>query len=136
IVEQQLTIGANGRIARLALVQHPAQPSVSGGGFWPMRVDVRVQYNGTSPVIIPVEMAADTTIVAGAVGLPAPNFVYANANDYGYGLFLPDSRSTDWLLTHHVRVDDRFLRAMLWGSLWDLVRDARLDPARYVNAAL
>jgi aminopeptidase N len=25
---------------------------------------------------------------------------------------------------------------MLWGSLWDLVRDARLDPARYRDAAL
>ena len=30
---------------------------------------------------------------------------------------------------------DAFLRAMLWGSLWDLVREARLDPARYVSLA-
>ena len=135
IVEQQLAIGSNGRIARLALVQHPAQP-LSGRGAWPMKVDVRIQYDGTSPVMLPVEMRAETTLVAGAVGLPAPNFVYANANDYGYGLFMLDDRSRDWLLAHGVAVRDPLLRAMLWGSLWDLVRDARLDPRRYVRAAL
>jgi len=31
VIEQQLTIGPDGRIQRLALVQHPAQPGVSGG---------------------------------------------------------------------------------------------------------
>ncbi|HEX7939907.1 MAG TPA: ERAP1-like C-terminal domain-containing protein, partial [Gemmatimonadaceae bacterium] len=79
---------------------------------------------------------AETTLVAGARGLPAPNFVYANANDYGYGLFMLDDRSRDWLLTNHVSVSDPFLRAMLWGSLWDLIREARLDPERYAEAAL
>ena len=47
-----------------------------------------------------------------------------------------DERSRDWLLAQRVHVADPFLRAMLWGSLWDLVREARLDPALYVDAAL
>ena len=134
VVEQRLDV-ANGRIQRLMLIQRPAQ-SLSGTGVWPMKLDVRLQYAGTSPVTLPVELVAETTLVAGARGLPAPNFVYANANDYGYGLVLLDDRSRDWLLTNHVAVKDAFLRAMLWGSLWDLVRDARLDPARYGEAAL
>src|SRR5439155_3326897 len=128
LIEQQLTIGPDGRIQRLALVQHPAQPGVSGGGPWPMKVEVRVQYAGKSPVLLPVELESDTTSIAAAVGLPAPRFVYANARDYGYGLFMLDDRSRDWLLANHVDVADPFLRAMLWGSLWDLVRDARLRP--------
>src|SRR5213075_346357 len=116
---------------------------LSGKGVWPLNVDVRVQYDGASPVILPVEMVSDTTVVAGALGLPAPNFVYPNANDYGYGLFMLDQRSVDWLLSHPAAQwstgsapSSAFLRAMIWGSLWDLVRDARLDPRRYVDAAL
>jgi aminopeptidase N len=88
-----------------------------------------------------------------ARGLPTPQFVYANANDYGYGLFFPDAQSTAFLVgtcPEHancefpgvvrepgvISVRDPFLRAMLWGSLWDLVRDARLDPRDFVYAAL
>jgi len=132
VVEQHLDT-AGGRIRRLTLVQRPAQ-SLSGGGAWPLKVEVRLQYDGRYPVLIPVEMAAETTVVAHAAGLPVPNFVYANSGDHGYSLVLLDPFSRDWLLTH--RVQDAFLRAMTWGSLWDLVRDARLDPARFVGAAL
>jgi len=134
VVEQRLNV-VNGRIDQLLLIQRPAQ-ALSGKGIWPMRLEVRLEYGGRSPVTLPVEIAAETTLVAGARGLPAPNFVYANANDYGYGLFMLDDRSRDWLLTNRVAVKDPFLRAMLWGSLWDLVREARLDPERYAEAAL
>ncbi|HYW50742.1 MAG TPA: ERAP1-like C-terminal domain-containing protein, partial [Gemmatimonadaceae bacterium] len=33
-------------------------------------------------------------------------------------------------------VQDDLLRAMLWGSLWDLVREAKLSPASFATAAL
>src|SRR6185369_10710138 len=41
-----------------------------------------------------------------------------------------------WLEQHIGEVRDPFLRAMLWGSLWDLVREARLAPSRFAAAAL
>jgi aminopeptidase N len=47
-----------------------------------------------------------------------------------------DSGSVRFLESHAATVHDDLLRAMLWGALWDEVRDARLDPARYVRAAL
>ncbi|HTC24910.1 MAG TPA: ERAP1-like C-terminal domain-containing protein, partial [Gemmatimonadales bacterium] len=34
------------------------------------------------------------------------------------------------------RVPDPFLRAMLWGALWDEVRQLRMAPARFVRLAL
>ena len=34
------------------------------------------------------------------------------------------------------RVDDAFLRAMLWGALWDQVRASRMTPERFVRVAL
>jgi aminopeptidase N len=146
VLEQQLEI-RGGRIERLALVQHPAQPAVSGPGVWPMKVDVRLHFDGTIPVTLPVNIVAETTVVAAAKGLFAPSFVYANVNDHGYGLFMLDDASRDWLLANGARLsaigcrqvcdaEATFFHAMLWGSLWDLVREARVDPRRYVQTAL
>ena len=135
VVEQKLYI-REGLIEGLTLIQRPAQPSVSGPGFWPMRVNVLFKSRGVTQTHS-VEMRAETTIVAPAVGMPVPDFVFANASDYGYGLFLIDDRSADRLLRGWIReATDPFLRAMLWGSLWDLVRETRVDPARYVAATL
>ncbi|WP_026850543.1 M1 family metallopeptidase [Gemmatimonas phototrophica] len=135
IVEQQLDV-RDGRIVQLRLVQRPAQPALSGAGAWPLKMQVRLHYPNRPPVQIPVELRGDTTIVRDAVGREAPAFVYANEGDYGYAIVLPDTMSVNWLEQQIASVDDDFLRAMLWGSLWDLVREARLAPGRFVRMAL
>ena len=70
--------------------QLPGDP----GGWWPGRVRVRLGYGdraghradgGASP--------GRPTGVAEAAGLPAPDWVWANAGDYGYGALPPDARS-------------------------------------------
>jgi aminopeptidase N len=47
-----------------------------------------------------------------------------------------DDRSLAWIEGHVGTVGDDFLRAMLWGALWDEVRAARLGPSRFVASAL
>jgi aminopeptidase N len=158
-VEQQLTV-QGGRIARLALVQRPAQ-ALSGPGAWPMRTQVLLWYPDRAAAVIPVGLGAPltavpggsgpgaarpgaagggsgmTTEIAAARGRPAPAFVFANAGDYGYFLTLLDGRSVAALEGGALgRVDDPLLRAMLWGALWDQVRAARMAPARYARLVL
>jgi aminopeptidase N len=125
----------DGRIARLVVSQRAAQP-LSGSGAWPIRARLMLWYEGARPVHLPLVLDGDSVVVREAEGRPAPAFVYANAGDFGYALVLPDERSVAWLEGHIGEVEDPFLRAMLWGSLWDLVRDARLAPARFVSLAL
>jgi aminopeptidase N len=132
ILEQRLSI-ANGKITRLTLIQHPAQ-KLSGKGVWPMRTELALWSHG-SMTPLPVEIRAETTVVAAAVGKPA-DFVFANANDNAYGLVMLDSISTAWLGAHVGEVSDPFLRAMLWGAMWDLVRDARLAPSTFIATAM
>ncbi len=135
IVEQQMQVSA-GRITRLALTQRAAQPALSGTAPWPMRTSVLLWYPDAAPVRLPVEMRAATTVVTAARGLRTPAFVFANDGDYNYAITLPDSASTAWLLGHIESVPDELLRAMLWGALWDQVRDARLAPVHFAAAAL
>ena len=98
-VQQRLTV-RDGKIAKLELVQKPAQP-LSGPSAWPMRTQVLLAYSeasGRKPETIPVELSAVTTEVVAARGRPAPAFVFANFQDYGYFLTLLDSMSVQSLM--------------------------------------
>jgi aminopeptidase N len=134
VLEQQVDV-SNGRVSRLRLIQHPAQ-SLSGKGVWPMRTEVVLWSRDSAPVFVPVEIRAETTIVEGAKGRRAPDFVFANANDNAYGLVMLDAASTRWVADHIGEVKDPLLRAMLWGAMWDLVRDARLAPSTFIATAM
>lgn len=136
VVEQSLRV-KDGRIVSLTLTQHPAQ-SLSGESPWPMRTQLLLAYaDGRPPVRIPVDITRRTTVVAAARGRPAPLFAFANADDYGYFLTLLDTASVRALEHGAIgTVADPLLRTMLWGAMWDLLRDGRLDPARFVRLAL
>ena len=136
VVETRLAL-RDGKIARLELVQRPAQASVSGTGPWPMRTEVLLDYDSLAPVKIPVTLTSAVTEVTAAHGRAAPRFVFPNADDYGYFLTTLDSASVAALEAGAIgQVGDPFLRAMLWGSLWDQVRDTRMDPARFAKLVL
>jgi aminopeptidase N len=135
IVEQHLTL-KDGKIASLELVQRPAQ-ALSGTAPWPMRTQVLLMYPSQPPVKLPVELKERVTDVAAARGRPVPQFVFANYEDYGYYLTLLDSTSIAALSNGALgAVADPFLRTMLWGALWDQVRDAQFDPMRFSAIAL
>jgi aminopeptidase N len=79
-----------------------------------------------------VELKGRVTVVTQARGKPAPDFVFANARDYGYFLLLLDSLSLRSLESGaFYRVEDPFLRAMLWGTLWDQVRNFRMESEQF-----
>ena len=134
ILDQTLRTGSDGA-TRLVLRQRPAQ-DLSGAGAWPIRTSVIVGFEDGRLVRLPVALDAESTVVTLPRRASRLTFVFANADDYAYALVLPDERTVAWLEQHIASVDDSFLRAMLWGALWDLVREARLDPARYAALAL
>jgi len=66
-------------------------------------------------------------------GRDKPIFIFSNYGDYGYGIFLLDDKSRDYVLKNIQNEKDPFLRSMMWGSLWDSVREGELDPREYVE---
>lgn len=136
IVEPRITV-RDGRVERLELIQRPAQPSLSGTDAWPMRTRVMLAYESSPAEYIDVDLASVTSGVPSARGKPVPLFVFPNAGDFGYFLSLLDSASVSALEAGALRtVSDPLLRSMLWGALWDQVRDARMDPVRYARLVL
>ena len=143
-VETKFTM-KEGRIEKLQLVQRPIQPGVSGQGSWPLKTTLVFGYDWNCPLCrnalrdgryqdITVELRRATTEIPEAKGLVVPAYIYANVGDNGYQLIALDPLSRRNLLNGALaRVTDPFLRAMLWGTLWDEVRAARLHPARFVK---
>ena len=64
------------------------------------------------------------------------DLVFPNYGDHGYGIFLLDDKSRDYVLKNIGSEKDDFLRSMMWGSLWDSVREGELDPRVYVELAI
>ncbi|MGQ0766300.1 MAG: aminopeptidase N [Gemmatimonadota bacterium] len=134
VVEQRIDV-RDGRLSSLVLVQRPAR-ALSGRGAWPLRIEVVAGDENGETSHIPLTVSADSTVVADLQGRPAPAFVFANGGDQAYALVILDPRSTTWLEENISRVKDPLLRSMLWGALWDLVRQAALSPTRFIALAL
>src|SRR5207248_11088986 len=70
------------------------------------------------------------------IAKPCPQYVFLNDQDYAYGRFLLDERSRQAVVERLGGVSDVFERTLLWGSLWDAIREADLAPRDFVELAL
>lgn len=65
-----------------------------------------------------------------------PEAFFLNYQDYGYVIFYLDPTSRKYFLKNIQNEKDDFLRTLLWGTLWDNVRLANLDPKDYVDLVI
>ncbi len=70
--------------------------------------------------------------VPALVGLPVPAFVLPNHEDHDYAKVMLDPVSVAFARERLDEIEDPFLRQLVWTSLWDMVRDARLASSEYL----
>ncbi len=122
-----------GKIAKLELTQHDV---LNEGGVWPIKTELLLAYDGEAPVKIPATFDTTRTTITAAAGKKCPAYVFANSGDYGYGRFMLDARSRAAVMERIGKVEDVLLKTMLWGALWDSVREAELSPNEFVALVL
>jgi aminopeptidase N len=115
---------------------HLRQHDVLGeGGVWPIGMEIWMDAprNGlwSWQTVLSTKEAEPTM----PVHMPCPAVVFANHNDYAYGRFLLDPASRKAVSTRLAETT-LFQRTLLWGSLWDSVREAEMDPREYIDLAL
>ncbi len=122
---------------------HLEQTSVLGDeAVWKMRLKSLVVFGGRlnsrnypkEVLFDGKKVLLDSQNICNALEMPVAAF--PNYQDYGYGLFLLDNRSREYFLRNLQKENDAFLRSMLWGSLWDSVREAELAPKDYVELVI
>jgi aminopeptidase N len=69
-------------------------------------------------------------------GEPVPDLVLVNDGDLTFAKLALDARSVETLRRHLGGLDDPLARALCWGALWDMVRDARLRARDYVATVI
>ena len=107
-------------------------------GLWNQRVQtLRVTADGKREILLdePGHLGRDESRMNARRPRPVL-YYFLNYGDYGYGIFLLDAKSRDYVLKNIGREKDPFLRSMMWGALWDSVREAELDPKDYVELAV
>jgi aminopeptidase N len=135
-VRVRLTANRRGLIDGLEVEERDA---LGEGGSWPMRVKLLLapsDAKARTEVLTVTLPGAGVTRVPAAAGKRWPAFVFANFEDYGYGRFLLDRASREYVVKNLGSVKDDFLRALLWGSLWESVREAEMPPADFVELAV
>jgi aminopeptidase N len=105
------------------------------GGLWPIATKVLVNYGKTETQTRIEWKTAKTEFITGKGGA-CPRYVFANYQDEAYGRFLLDPVSRKAVMADLGSMTDVFERTLLWGSLWDSVREAEMDPHEYIDLAL
>jgi aminopeptidase N len=133
-VNVDLKCSGSGTIDRLTLRQRDVLGTPTR---WPIKTRVLLAYTAAPPQTIDVEFSGATFDVNEARGRKCPNYVFANEEDYGYGQFMLDESSREEVVESLKRPGPpTLLRGMLWGALWESVRDAQMSPSEYLTLAL
>ena len=124
----------DGRLGSLRLAQRPLH---GGNDIWPIATEVALGYADGSTRTLRADFDAQSAAVPlGAQPPTCPTWIFANNSDEAYGLFLLDAKSRGAVMHDLPRMPDLFRRTLLWGSLWDSVREVELNPTDYVRLAL
>jgi aminopeptidase N len=122
---------------RLVGVGFPPKDILNENGYWLMKFNVLLRYKDGKTEKKMVEFDNLSRYGAGIqTDLEKLSFAFPNYQDYGYGIFLLDEKSRAYVLENIQNEKDDFLRTMMWGSLWDSVREAELAPADYVRLVI
>ncbi len=73
------------------------------------------------------------TPVEGLEGMPCPDFVYPNYQDFAYIKVALDERSLATISEHIMGLEDPMQRSMAWYDLYSMVRDAKLGLTDYLD---
>ena len=85
---------------------------------------------------VELDVQGASTPVPQLAGEQAPDLILLNDGDLTYTKIALDERSLATLKTHLAGLDEPEARAILWEALWDMVRDAELRTAEYVEISL
>jgi aminopeptidase N len=64
------------------------------------------------------------------------DFALLNDGDLAYARVALDASSLDVLLKGRLQLDDDLARAVVWGALWDMVRNGELRASEYVDISI
>lgn len=126
-----------GRIESVRLAQSDIhRADGTEGRLWPIHTRLLLVDDDGRMTRQEVSFESREVEITALRGRRRPKFIFANADDAGYGRFLLDPRSRGAVMAEIGTISDDFLRTLLWGSLWEGVREVEIAPADYLSLVL
>ena len=123
---------ANGKVSRLTLRQSdPRGRSLE----WNQQLQIALGYEHGARITT-LKLDGASAEVPRVADLPLPNYVLANGEGTGYGLFALDDRSREYFLNHLHEIGDGLTRGIAWVTLWDDMLEGHAEPGRILELAL
>jgi aminopeptidase N len=132
-IKVQWSCDSSNRIAKFEISQTDA---IGGGHTWPIETQFVLGYKNDPGTHLKATFDTARTSLPAAIGKSCPDYVFGNDEDHGYGRFLLDERSLKGVANDLAAAKDPLLRALLWGALWDSVRETGLAPAAYLDLTI
>ncbi|QWZ06606.1 aminopeptidase N [Nocardioides panacis] len=132
------TVDEDGRYSSFAVVQsaHPDHPTLRrhriGVGLYDRAEDGRLVRRTT----VETDVVGARTEVTKLVGTTQPDLVLLNDGDLSYAKIRFDERSLATVRESIHRIESSLARALCWGALWDMTRDAELSAGDFVALVL
>jgi aminopeptidase N len=132
------TVDQDGRYVSFAVVQgaHPDHPTLRrhriGVGLYDRAEDGRLVRRTT----VETDVVGARTEVPKLIGTTQPDLVLLNDGDLSYAKIRFDERSLATVRESIHRIEDSLARALCWGALWDMTRDAELSAGDFVALVL
>ena len=140
VITDELAV-QEGRLVCLTLRQEGTDPVTGQGVLRPHTLVVGLySFDGDGALVrthrLPVALETERVDVAEAMGLPAPDLVVVNDEDLTYAVVRPDDASLACLISSLGALRDPMARSLAWSMLHNLVRDAVIDAALFVQSVL
>jgi aminopeptidase N len=129
-VTVEWTCDGNNRVGKFVVSQRDV---LDEKHVWPVETEVLLGYRNDLGHKLKVTFSGASTTVPAALGKSCPDYVFGNNDDHAYGRFVLDDKSRATIVEDLARVQDPLLRALLWGALWDSVREAQMAPVDFIK---
>jgi len=83
-----------------------------------------------------IDVEGKETNVTELIGLKRPALILVNDDDLTYAKIRLDDVSLDTATKEIASIESSLSRALIWGAVWDMVRDGEVGTGKYLDLVL
>ena len=83
---------------------------------------------------VEVDVSGERTAVPDLAGASTPDLLLLNDDDLTFAKIRLDERSLQTVTSNFGQVGDPLARALLWGAIWDMTRDAEIGTGAFLDS--
>ena len=141
LLRPEIEVDANNSITKLTINQEPpSSPPGLDPVLRPHRLALGVYEKQGEKLVrikrIEVDVVGAKTIIKELEGIKRPDLLLVNDDDLTYAKIRLDSHSLNTATKEIASIESSLSRALIWGAVWDMVRDAEVGTGKYLDLVL